>query len=500
MGKSAALVEFSKHIGGLTSGGLSATDGGKSAEGIAREFYNVVGQKGFEPGAAEAQYRKMLDEAKVRVLTERRLVSVSKNGARITEIRCENGDVFRGKMFIDCTYEGDLFAAAGVTFALGREANTQYNETLNGVTASKGGHQFMKAVDPYKVPGDPKSGLLPLVSGEDPGRRGDGDKRIQAYNFRMYFEKGGDPFPKPTNYDSERYALLLRYVEAGGGPGVYPHPGDNNNRGAISTDHIGANYDWPDGPARGDLTVKRDEAYFKTLYTLREKIYQDHLTYQQGLVYFVANDPRMPEKIREEMKPWGLTTASFKETGGFPHQLYVREGRRLVGPHVMTEHNCRHNQWVEDSVGLAEYNMDSHHCQRYVSNGRVLNEGDVQVGVPGPYPVSYRSLTPKENDCENLLVPVSLSSSHIALWQHSDGAGVHGSWAVSRHRCGDGDRRQDQRAEGSIRQTARAIAGRQAETRRRSKAQARDNGAGHDIGPRGRRDRRYFAEAFARYM
>jgi hypothetical protein len=420
MGKRAVLVEVTKYIGGLTSGGLSATDGGSAAGGVAREFYTRVGTlAGFKPAKAEQTYREMLKEAGVPVFTEHRLVGVGKEGARLTELRCENGRVIRAKMFIDATYEGDLFAAAGVSFHLGREANAVNNETINGVQF-RNAHQFTIKVDPYVVEGDPKSGLLWGIQEGDPGKNGDGDRKIQAYNFRMQFVKDGLPFPKPPAYDAKRYELLLRYINLGGFPGIRPHAGDNNNDGAFSTDHIGGNWDYPDGAGRGEVSYKRDEAYWKDLYALRERVYQDHVNYQQGFVWFLRNDPRVPAKVRDLLVPWGLTKDSFQETGGWPHALYVREGRRLVGEMVMTEHHCRGTEVVADPVGLAQYTMDSHNVQRVVLKDErtgkpfVRNEGDVQVGIPGPYPVGYRALVPKSGECDNLLVPVSLSSSHIA--------------------------------------------------------------------------------------
>jgi hypothetical protein len=422
MGKKAVLVEFTTHIGGLTSGGLSATDGGSAAMGLAREFYQKVGrQSGFKPAEAEAAYRDMLKDAGVAVYTEHRMTGVTKDGARITEMRCENGRTFKAKMFIDATYEGDLFAAAGCSFHVGREANSVYGETIDGVQF-KNAHNFGSIrVDPYVVEGDPKSGLLPCIQDVDPGQPGQGDRKIQAYNFRMQFVKGGLPFPKPRDYDAKRYELLLRYINLGGYPGISPHAGDNNNNGAFSTDHIGANWDFPDGAGKGEASFKRDEAYWKALYELREKIYQDHVSYQQGFIYFLRNDPRVPAKVRDLLVPWGLTKDSFKETGGWPHALYIREGRRLIGELVMTEANCRHKEVAADSIGLAQYTMDSHNCQRIVlkdektGKAYVRNEGDVQVGIPGPYPVSYRAIVPKAAECSNLLVPVSLSSSHIAF-------------------------------------------------------------------------------------
>jgi hypothetical protein len=409
MGKTAVLLEFGTHVGGLTSSGLSATDGGNVIGGLTVEFYQGLGKRrGFAPAAAEARFRAMLDEAKVPLHTESRLESVVLNGKAITELVLENGNRVRGKMFLDCTYEGDLFAKAGVSYHVGREANAVYGETLNGVQ-KPGAHQFTKQVDPFVVPGDPKSGLLPGITNTDtnaPGVFGSGDKRVQAYNFRMFLAKMPDaiPFPKPAKYDPQRYELLARYIAAGATETrsfMQLHGGDSNNQGGFSTDNIGMNYEWPEAT-----------------YQRREEIYQDHVTYQQGLMWFLANDERVPEGIRSQVSAFGLAKNNFPETGGWPHQLYVREARRLVGELVMTEHHCRHKQTVEDPVGLGEYNMDSHNTQRFLvqQDGRywVKNEGDVQVGVPGPYPISYRALVPKKDECPNVLVPVCLSASHIA--------------------------------------------------------------------------------------
>jgi hypothetical protein len=422
MGKKAVLVEFGTHVGGLTTGGLTATDGGSAAAGIAAEFYARMGTlAGFKPKPAEDMMKLMLKEAGVPVYYEHRLASVTKEGNRVTSLACENGVTFKAKMFVDSTYEGDLFAAAGTSFHVGREANAVYGETINGVQPGRKSHQFTLPVDPYVVEGDPKSGLLWGISPTGPGEKGAGDKLVQAYNFRMQFEKGGLPFPKPTAYDAKRYELLLRYMKAGGGPGVYPHPGDNNNNGAFSTDHIGFSYDWPDGPGRGDPAVKRDAAYFRALYEAREKSYQDHVNYQMGLVWFLVHDERVAKETRDKIAAWGMARHSFEETGGWPHALYVREGRRLVSDFVMTEAYCRGQKVADDSVGLAQYTMDSHNVQRYVDRdpktGKavVRNEGDVQDHIPGPYPVAYRAIVPKEAEAANLLVPVSLSSSHIAF-------------------------------------------------------------------------------------
>lgn len=401
MGKSAVLVVFRKHVGGMTSGGLSAVDLGRgdSIGGIAKEFLARVGrQRGFLPSKAEETFLAMLEEAKVPVYFEHRLKDVQKEGNRIVAFTTENGNTFKAKIFGDATYEGDLLAKAGVSFHVGREANSVYKETLNGVQF-RNEHNFIKPVDPYKVPGDPKSGLLWGISADNPGLTGQGDKKVQTYNFRMFLSNAPDriPFPKPKNYDRDRYLLLLRYLKLNPPIPLQLHAGDSNNQGGFSTDYIGANYAWPEGD-----------------YPTREKIFQDHVNYQQGLMWFWANDPEVPADMQAKVRAWGLTKGEFPETGGWPHELYVREGRRMISEYVMTEHHCRSAIVAEDSVGLASYNMDSHNCQRVVINGVVRNEGDVQVGCPKPYPVSYRSIVPKESECANLFVPVCLSSSHIA--------------------------------------------------------------------------------------
>ena len=440
MGRTAIVIEPGKHLGGLTAGGLGATDIGnkRAIGGIAREFYRRIGEHyakdeawthqhrdlykasrrapnepemwTFEPHVAENLFVKLLMEHKVPAVFEERLDlknGVVSDGKRITAIRLESGKLYRGRVFIDATYEGDLMARAGVKYHVGREANATYQETLNGVQVQHAKfHQFKVFVDPYVKPGDPSSGLLPGIQKEGPGIDGQGDNRIQAYNFRMCLTDAGEnriPFAKPRGYDPLRYELLLRYINAGVWDAFCsnsPMPNrktDTNNCGAFSTDHIGANYAYPEGD-----------------YATRAKIFQDHVEYQQGLMYFLANDPRVPARIQGEMRRWGLCKDEFPETGGWPHQMYVREARRMISEYVMTQHNCQGKVTAEDAVGLAAYTMDSHNTQRYVRDGRVQNEGDVQVGGFPPYPIAYRSLRPREAECPNLLVPVCLSASHIA--------------------------------------------------------------------------------------
>lgn len=422
MGNSVVLLEFGNHIGGLTSGGLGATDIGNKAAigGIAREFYQRLGKHygtnemwTFEPGVAERTLREMLKEADVPVYFQQRLKSVKKKGNRITEIKMENGQVYRAKMFIDATYEGDLMARAKVSYTVGREANAEYGESLNGIRAQTLFHQFDVPVDPYVIPGNPKSGLLPFIHDGPMGKPGEGDRKVQAYNFRLTLTQNPTnrmPILPPKNYDPRQYELLARYIEARVAAGeeltldrfwlrkMMPNgKTDVNNSRGFSTDAIGMNWEYP-------------EANYKK----RAKIWKQHEDYTRGFLHFLATSPRVPENVRLEMQSWGLCKDEFQDTGGWPHQLYIREARRMISDYVMTEHNCRGTIKAEDSVGMGAYGMDSHNCQRIVRNGRVENEGDVQVHGFSPYPISYRSIVPKQSECENLFVPVCVSASHIA--------------------------------------------------------------------------------------
>lgn len=415
------LTEFGRHLGGMTSGGLSQTDIGNKAAigGISREFYRRMGAHygtnevwKLEPHVAESVFNQMIAEAKVPVYLQERLASVRKEGGRISEIAMENGDVLRAKVFIDTSYEGDLMAKAGVSYFVGREANATYHETLDGIRGQTPKHQFTVAVDPYRRPGDPASGLLPGIQAEA-GTPGDGDRSVQAYNFRLCLTQ--NPTNKisilpPKNYDAAQYEILARYLEAleaapkkmrlGDLMHIQPMPNektDINNNGGFSTDFIGASYDYPDGT-----------------FAERARIWSAHEDYTRGFFYFLATSPRVPERIRAEMQSWGLCKDEFSDTGGWPWQLYIREARRMISDYVMTENNCRSSLALPDAIGLAAYTMDSHNCRRIVRDGRVENEGDVQVGGFPPYQISYRAIVPKASQCENLLVPVCLSSSHIA--------------------------------------------------------------------------------------
>jgi len=440
MGKTVVVVESSQHIGGLTSGGLGWTDSGNKAVigGVAREFYQRVKKHyddpkawvhqkpeqyasyrpkedamwTFEPKVAEQLLRAMLAEHKVPVVTSERLdraKGVKLDGKRITSISTESGKPFGGKVFIDATYEGDLMAAAGVTYIVGREPNAKYGETLDGVARkwNQHNHRFTAKVDPYMKPGDPKSGLLPGIDPTPLPPDGEGDHRLQAFCFRMCMSNvpaNRVPFPKPADYNEAKYELLFRNFEAGDlrlplKPDMLPNgKTDTNNNCAVSTDYIGANYKYADAS-----------------YSEREKIIKEHESYQKGLMWCLANHPRVPEKIRDQMSKWGLAADEFTDNGNWPHQIYVREARRLVSDYVITENDCRRKRDTPQSVGMGSYNMDSHNCCRYVTpEGFVQNEGDVQVSPGGPYRISYLSIVPKKGECPNLLVPVCLSSSHIA--------------------------------------------------------------------------------------
>ncbi|MFI5914141.1 FAD-dependent oxidoreductase [Dactylosporangium sp. NPDC051541] len=416
MGRTALILEPGNHIGGMTTGGLGYTDIGApdSVGGIAAEFYRRIAVRygatdgspryTFEPSVATAVLREMLAEARLTVRTGVRLRTVTRAGGRITSLVAEAGPAYRGRMFIDATYEGDLMAAAGVRWTAGREANSEHGETANGVQLLREVPAKM-LVDPYIEPGNAASGLLPGVSATPVAANGSGDELIQAYTFRMCLTQAADriPLAKPEGYDPATYELLRRYIKNGvSGPffSTYPVGGgktDANNLGPYSTDFVGQSNTYPTAS-----------------WAQRESIVAAHRTYQQGLVWFLANDPRLPAAVRKTAASWGLAADEFTATGGWPPQLYVREARRMRSEYVMTEHDCRGTRTAADPVALASYTMDSHNIQRVVVDGAVYTEGDVLVRTPGPYPVSFRSIVPREAECANLLVPVCLAASHIA--------------------------------------------------------------------------------------
>jgi len=450
MGKTVVMVCPERHLGGLTAGGLGWTDSGNKAVigGLSREFYHRVwqhyakpeawkwqkqaefGNKGqgtvaldqeartmwiFEPHVAEQVYEAWVKELKIPVVRNAwldREKGVKKQGERIVSITMLDGKSYAGKMFLDASYEGDLMAAAGVSYHVGREAVSTYGEKWAGVQTGVLHHRHhfgavKTPISPYVVPGDPKSGVLPRISTEAPGKFGEADGKIQAYCFRMCLTKVPEnrvPFAKPAGYDPKEYELLARIFEAGWRETFQKFDAipngktDTNNHGPFSTDNIGRNWDYPEAS-----------------YARRKAIEQEHVQYQQGWLYFIANDPRVPAEVRTEMAQWGLAKDEFKGSGNWPHQMYIREARRMTGQYVMTENELLKKRATPESVGMGSYGMDSHNIQRYITpEGYVQNEGDIGVSTNGPYQISYGSIVPKRGQVKNLLVPVCLSSSHIA--------------------------------------------------------------------------------------
>ncbi len=449
MGKSVVIVSPAKHLGGLTSSGLGYTDTGNKEVigGLAREFYQRVytyyqksetwvwqkqeayGNKGqgtvafdgefrtmwiFEPHIAENVFNDFIDDHQIRVFKDEwlnREEGVNVQNGKILSFTTLSKQTYTGKIFVDATYEGDLMAAAGVGYHVGREATDIYQEQWNGIQTGvlHHGHHFGEMnISPYVIPENLESGLLPGISGKDPGIKGRGDQKIQAYCFRTCLttvEKNRIPFVRPADYDSTQYELLLRVFDAGWRETFNkfdPIPNyktDVNNHGPFSFDNIGMNYHYPEAS-----------------YGRRREIVDEHKSYQTGLLYFLANDPRVPDEVRNEMSKWGLAKDEFLDNDHWPHQIYVREARRMIGEYVMTENEILDRTEVKESIGMGSYTMDSHNVQRYITpEGYVQNEGDIGIHPPKPYRIALGSILPKQEECTNLLVPVALSSSHIAF-------------------------------------------------------------------------------------
>ena len=446
MGKSVRIVAPEHHLGGLMASGLGWTDSGNKAAigGLSREFFHRVwetyqadsawtwqtrsayGTRGqgsaaidggqrtmwtFEPHVAERIFEDWLRECDIPVHRNQwleRQHGVTIKDGRILAITTLDGNTYTGKMFIDATYEGDLLAAAGVSFTVGREANEKYGESLNGVQVRHAvKHQFEKPVSACVVPGDPSSGLLARVSALPPASDGSADDKVQAYCFRICLTDhpaNRVAFAKPDGYDPQQYQLLARYLQAGWNAvsGKFdPIPNrktDTNNHGGFSFDNIGMNYDYP-----------------LASYQRRREIIHEHMTYQQGLLWFLANDAQVPAAIRNKMANWGLAKDEFTDNGNWPYQIYVREARRMVADFVVSESHLTLAKATPRPVAMGSYNMDSHNVQRYAdSQGNARNEGDVEVGLKSPYQVDYLAIVPRRGECPNLLVPVCVSASHIA--------------------------------------------------------------------------------------
>lgn len=424
-GKKVLLIEPGGRLGGLTSGGLGMTDIGNKyvVTGLALDFYRKLGKhygnfenRVFEPGAALSVFNHYIKSANIQVIYNRQLVTVKKDNQRISMIAFANLEkngadklTVEAKVYMDCTYEGDLMAMAGVSYTVGREDNSLYQETLNGVQLMKG-HQLPDGIDPYKIKGNPASGLIWGVHNEALQANGTGDRKVQAYNYRITLTD--DPANKmaitrPPNYDPQKYELLIRQKQIQPWKelkdvfswNIMPNrKTDINNRNGMSTDMIGANWAYPEAS-----------------WQQRQEIIKDHEAYTKGLLYFVGNDPAVPDFIRSEMQRWGYPKDEYLENNHWSPQLYIREARRMIGDMVMTQHHCQGREVVTDGVGYAAYTMDSHNCDRLVVNGMVKNEGNVEVGGFPPFPISYRAIVPRKAEIQNLLVPVCLSASHIAF-------------------------------------------------------------------------------------
>ena len=449
MGNSVIIVSPEKHLGGLSSSGLGFTDTGDKSVigGLSREFYHRIynyyqkseawqwqkreeyGNKGqgtpaidgenrtmwiFEPHMAENVFEDFVSEYNIKIIRDEwlnRENGVEIKDGRIISITTLSEHTYEGKVFVDATYEGDLMATAGVSYRVGREANSAYGEEWNGVQIGvlHHGHHFGdRNISPYVVPNDSTSGILPRISNEDPGKKGERDKKVQAYCFRLCLtnnEKNLVPFEKPDGYDPEQYELLIRIYNSGWRETFDkfdPIPNfktDVNNHGPFSFDNIGMNYDYPEAS-----------------YERRKEIIKEHETYQKGLLYFTATDPRIPKDVQTELNKWGLAQDEFLDNKHWPHQIYVREARRMIGEFVMTENEILGKNPVERSIGMGSYTMDSHNTQRYITQeGYAQNEGDIGIRAESPYKIELGTLFPKQGECTNLLVTVAISSSHIAF-------------------------------------------------------------------------------------
>ena len=462
MGKKVVIAEPGKHLGGMTSGGLSAVDIGdpRSVGGIAREYFTKLaatvgvelawdkafeakgggpatgGAYAIEPHKAEKVFDDMAAEAGVQVHTNARLASVKKEGARIVEFTTEDGTIFRAKMFIDTTYEGDLMAKAGVSYTLMREGNAKYGETYNGIHYSEkyiprtnhlkpGPHGRVPGgqgvwdrdfpLDPYVVKGDPKSGLLPLINEGEPGTPGEPAPGVQAYCYRLCLTTNPGnmiPLTAPEGYDPKRYEIVVRFIEA------CLAIGDDMDLRWFSKHDALPNDKWDFNTATfGGNLPGASHAWPEASYAQREKIAKEHENYHRGLLYFLATDPRVPEKVRSDMKRFGLPKDEFTDNGGWPHQLYIREARRMVSDLVLTEHHTFGRKVAEKSVGLGSYGTDTHEIRRIVKDCVVIREGKTAGGRDGapPYAIGYAAITPKQSECDNLLVTFALSASHTAF-------------------------------------------------------------------------------------
>ncbi|MEY2878008.1 MAG: Xanthan lyase precursor [Verrucomicrobiota bacterium] len=433
-GRSVILVNPTGFPGGMSASGLGASDflGKRNTfGGIASEFYDAIAAaygeiyiRSFEPHVGRRVFKKMIADAGVKVVFNEQLdrtpgKGVTMAGKRITAITTRSGKTYRGRMFIDATYVGDLMAAAGVSYTVGREAENQYGENMAGVRrgdtqprvhyTQRDKDHFIKDVDPYVTPGRPESGLLPYVFRLEGLTNGQGDRKIQAYNYRVCLTSDPAlriPLEKPASYHEIDHELLLRNFDAGDDrlPAlVEPLAGrgskvDWNNMHAVGSDLPGANWDYPEAS-----------------YERRREIEREHETYIRGFLWTLSNNPRVPAAIRQKVAAYGLSKDEFTDNGGWPWMIYIREARRMVTDYVMTQHDCEGKRSAPDPVGLGSFGMDSHVVQHFVTEkGYAISDGVIWRVPPKPYGISYRSIIPRKGECENLLSPICVSASHVA--------------------------------------------------------------------------------------
>lgn len=440
MGKSVILIHPGMHVGGMTSNGLGAADSNHHylVGGLTDRFFHHMwlyyqnddawkfedkhlmnDQQGnphldehtmwlYEPHVAERIFKAMLKNREVPVLLNEKLNradGVRKCGQNIVEIEMESGNVYEGKVFIDASYEGDLMACAGVSYLVGRESNSAYDETLNGIQSASTPTRYPLHIDPFVEKGNPESGLLPRVYSDSGGNNGDGDSAVQAYCFRLCLTKVPENrimIEKPKDYDASEYELLFRAIESGASKFFKTSPlpnnkADCNNFGMVSIDYIGMSWEWA-------------EADYET----RQKIAASHEKWQKGLIWTLQNHARVPEKVKEIYAPWGLCKDEFIKNQHWPYELYVREARRMISSKVITEHTALNREAVNDSVGIASYSIDSHNMKYFVNDQNELSrEGGIYVNVATSFGISYQTIVPKNEECQNLIVPVCLSASHV---------------------------------------------------------------------------------------
>lgn len=445
LGYKVLLIEPSDHLGGMLVEGLGGSDidnhgnfqNSPAVSGLALEFYRRIASKydqieklenviangikdpsvwRFESKVAEQVIREWLTEyPQLKILSGQRLIegegAVTLADGRIISISLESGTEVGGRIFIDSTIEGDLLAAAGISYAVGRENNSKYGETLNGIRGENTYRQFEVNVDPYRIRGDPKSGLIPTIQDEPFGVAGEADDRLQAFCFRVCLTQDPDnqiPFHAPPDYEREEYEIYLRYLKAGGK--LYTPratlPNGKTDLGAwhdLSHNLYGMNRGYPEAS-----------------YQRRQEILEYHRDFTQGLFYFLATDPevgKLDSARQKNWASWGLAKDEFVDNAGWPRNFYVRDGRRMVSDYVITEHHVRKKNPtpVTDAVALAFWPPDVHHVRRIVKDGYAYNEGFVFGGDAWrPLPISYRTLLPKVEECTNLITPTCISSSHIA--------------------------------------------------------------------------------------